>query len=239
MFSSKVRPINLTQFEHGRLCGTLASHWGNERFDKPTIDFETFVTAVTLHDWHYKLIDDTPITLASDEEWLEITNQGVELWFDDPTVDILIKLHIKRLLSFGIHVTDDVPRMIDAVDVRIASRLKETSYTMADFLWADRITRICDFLSFDLHFEKPVSRECQVFANVGSDQETAITHQILGPGEVRVDPWPFDRPEISGFLVAYAREGYPDRLKPQRIPYQISPRSTDSINATAEPTPSS
>ena len=34
MFRSKARPIVIPQYEHGRLAGTLAQHWGNDHFDR-------------------------------------------------------------------------------------------------------------------------------------------------------------------------------------------------------------
>jgi hypothetical protein len=52
MFKSKVRPIAIPQYEHGRLTGTLAAMWGNDDIDRPVIDFASFVRGVALHDWH-------------------------------------------------------------------------------------------------------------------------------------------------------------------------------------------
>lgn len=221
MFESKARPINLTQYEHGRLCGVLASCWGNERFQKPALPFDPFVTAVTLHDWHYELIDNVPIGKASDEAWLEVTRKGVEYRHADPIVDILTRLHLKRLLNFGIHVTDEVPELLRMVEDRVVERLPETNHSRAEFEGADLITRLCDFLTFDLHFEKPVSRNCQIFADGVSEDEVAITHAITGPGQATVDPWPFNIPVIEGVLIGFERDGYPADLKPVVIPYTI------------------
>ena len=226
MFKSKVRPINITQYEHGRMCGELAARWGNADFDRPEIDFDKVVSAVALHDWHYRLIDDLPITEASDADWLAITRKGVSESFDDPTVDILVKRHLKRLLSFGIHVTDEVPALIQQIDDLIARRLPETGYTLAQFEWADKITRFCDFLVFDFCFEAEQTRQIGVCARIGDPAETVLQTAILPNGRIRVDPWPFDQPSFSGLIIGHEREGYPDVLTPLVIPYSISTHSS-------------
>ena len=50
MFKSKVRPINIPQYEHGRLAGIFALLWGNEAFDRPEFNFDSFVQGVALHE---------------------------------------------------------------------------------------------------------------------------------------------------------------------------------------------
>ena len=50
MFKSKVRPINVPQYEHGRLSGAFALLWGNEVFDRPEFNFDSFVQGVALHE---------------------------------------------------------------------------------------------------------------------------------------------------------------------------------------------
>lgn len=53
MFKSKVRPVDVPNYEHSRLAGIFASYWGNQDFDKPVLDNAAFVEGVALHDWHY------------------------------------------------------------------------------------------------------------------------------------------------------------------------------------------
>ena len=221
MFKSKVRPINITQYEHGRMSGELAARWGNGAFDRPEIDFERVVTAVTLHDWHYRLIDDTPIGEASDEAWLAVTRQGVEYRFDDPVVDILVNLHLRRLLGFGIHVTEEVPRLVAEIDRQIEERLPESGYGRDAFEWADKITRFCDFLVFDFCFEKPVERTIGVSARMGDLTETALRTEVKTGGMITVDPWPFAVDHFSGLIIGHKREGYPDKLTPVVVPYSV------------------
>jgi hypothetical protein len=68
MFRSKNQPSVIPQYEHGRMAGILASHWGNDSFDRPAIDFERWVAGVAFHDWHYGVLDNLPIGEASPED---------------------------------------------------------------------------------------------------------------------------------------------------------------------------
>ena len=144
MFKSKVRPIIIPQYEHGRLAGTLAAMWGNNDFDRPVIDFESFVRGVALHDWHYGVIDNSPIGEANEADWLAMVRKGVEYWFDDPMADIVAKLHLKRLLSG--RNTSETEILINRIELRITERLPQTRFSRQQFEWADIITCFCDQL---------------------------------------------------------------------------------------------
>ena len=169
MFRSRIRPVNVPQYEHGRLSGILASFWGNKEFDKPAIDFPAFVQGVTLHDWHFGPIDNLPILEADEADWLKIVHKGVEQWFADPVTDIVAKLHLKRLLSS--RDTPEVNRLVHQIDTRIAERMLQTSFTPEQFEWADRITAFCDFLALNFSFEQPAQKTLQLFPKIISNQE--------------------------------------------------------------------
>jgi hypothetical protein len=92
MFRSKARPIVIPQYEHGRLAGILAQQWGNDNFDRPSMNFASFVEGVALHDWHYSFGDNLPIDGADEEAWLAMTRRGLVLRLPDPISDIVAKL---------------------------------------------------------------------------------------------------------------------------------------------------
>ena len=78
MFKSKTRPLVLPQSEHARLAGLLAYHWGNADFDRPALDFASFVKGVAEHDRGYGVYDNAPIdgvsrrhaTISYRDNWL-------------------------------------------------------------------------------------------------------------------------------------------------------------------------
>ena len=223
MFKSKMRPIVIPQYEHGRLTGTLASQWGNADFDRPAIDFAAFVRGVALHDWHYGILDNLPITEGSEADWLALTEKGVEYWFDDPTTDIVAKLHLKRLLSG--RNTPETEALINRIEVRITERLPQTGYSRRQFDWADKITRFCDQLAFDFSFEAPTKNVYPVYAKANAPEETPLHYSIKPGGHVEIDPWPFSVDSLSGVLIGYQRAGFPETLTPEVIPFKVGKRA--------------
>lgn len=221
MFKSKHRPLNITQYEHGRLAGMLAQHWGNEQFDRPALDQSSFVQGVALHDWHYGLVDEVAIGEASEAEWLTMVRRGVAQTFADPDTDIVTKLHLKRLLQGRDGA--EIEALIAQIEAHIVSRLGETEFSRQQFEWADRITAFCDMLAFFFVFEAFGDYEQTVYAKRDSNEESRLTYSISKGGAVMVDPWPFAGPSLSGVIIAFERAGYPEKLVPQAIPYQLKP----------------
>jgi hypothetical protein len=223
MFRSQVRPIVVPQYEHGRLTGILAQHWGNEQFDQPDLDFAAFVTGVALHDWHYGFGDTLPINGPDEAAWLAMTQRGVGLSFDDPTTDVVAKLHLRRLLTYG--QSPERTAMIAEVDDIVAGRLSETGYSRAKFAWADKITRFCDNVAFHFSFEACGERTIPVSAHQSESAETTLTYHIEPDGGILVEPWPFSVPTINGYILGYEAEGYPQQLQPVMMPYCVYGRS--------------
>jgi hypothetical protein len=220
MFQSKVRPIVIPQYEHGCLAGTLAQHWGNEQFDRPVMNFASFVQGVALHDWHYGFGDNLPINGADEADWLAMTRRGMEMRLDDPVADIVAKLHLRRLLSY--HLSPTRAAMMEQIDEYVTGRLPETDYTRKVFNWVDTITRFCDNVAFHFSFEVPYEQEMLVGNRVVGEQKTAITYQIKPDGEVVVDPWPFAVRSLSGIILGYQADGYPERLNPLVVPFRVN-----------------
>lgn len=231
MFKSKIRPVVYSQYEHGRLAGTLARNWGNDQFERPPFDFDAFADGITLHDWGYGVLDNVPIGEASEEAWLEVVRQGLNTRFTHPVTDIVAKLHIRRLLSWDPSPVRE--RFINEIDEHVESRLRNAGIKrvskgvleLKDFQRVDKITQLCDTISFDFCFEKPRKRALSVFAGQDSTVLSEIHYEIRPGGEVRVDPWPFTVTDISGILYAFLRERYPQKLDPIIVPFNIRPGS--------------
>jgi hypothetical protein len=221
MFKSKTRPILYTQYEHGRLAGTLAALWGNKAFDRPALDFDAFVAGVTLHDWGYRVLDNVPIGESTEEAWLEVVRRGIDYRFAHPTTDIVVKLHIRRLLSWD--SSPEREALIEAIDDQVNGRLPESGATLEAFQRADKITQLCDMISFDYCFEAPQERTYQVYKKPNAAETTRVSYRVQAGGEVVVDPWPFGVPAITGTILAFTRKNYPDELNPLVVGYTIRP----------------
>jgi hypothetical protein len=219
MFRSKARPIVIPQYEHGRLAGILAQQWGNDNFDRPSMNFASFVEGVALHDWHYGFGDNLPIDGADEDAWLAMTRRGLALRLPDPISDIVAKLHLRRLCSYN--PTAERVALMAEFDEVVQVRLPETGHSRVEFEWADKITRFCDNVAFHFSFEVERELSANVGMRVNDKRGTAVTYHIQPHGQIIIDPWPFAVPTISGMILGYQAEGYPDVLLPVVVPFQI------------------
>jgi hypothetical protein len=171
----------------------------------------SFVRGVADHDRGYGELDDDPIGgVMSSEHWVAIQRRGFEPRGDDPVVDLVVALHVRRLLSSR----DDEHEEAAYADVdALLPSLYEAAGVGADQAEAaDAITNICDVVSFAFCFEEPVEREVR-------DHRVCVD----GNGEVEVDPWPFAVPRLAGLVTGFEADGYPGRLVPVVTPFEASP----------------
>lgn len=218
MFKSKQRPIAISQWEHQKLAGTLALLWGNANFERPPVLFESFLTGIGLHDRAYGPLDNLPIGELPEEEWLALTRRGFEMTWADPVADVITKMHLRRLTSYG-----SVPaRQAMAAEMTQAVRAQIQRYGLdaATLERIDRITNLCDRIAFDFCFEVPAEGEVRIFPRNDRDDEIALCYRIAS-GTIQVDPWPFGVGSHAGYLVGYQLNGYPTALEPAMLPYQL------------------
>jgi hypothetical protein len=219
MFKSKQRPIVIPQWEHQKLAGTLALLWGNAAFERPPVQFESFLTGVGLHDRAYGPLDNLPIGAIPEDEWLALTRRGFEMTWADPLADLIAKMHLKRLASYG----SAPARQAMAAEMAraIQTKIEHHGLDAATFERIDRITNLCDRIAFDFCFEAPAAGEVRIFARNDRDDEIAVGYRIAD-GAIHLDPWPFEVASHTGYVVGYQLEGYPSVLEPVMVPYQLA-----------------
>jgi hypothetical protein len=207
MFRSQRRSIVFPQAEHARFSGTLALAWA----ERPPLPFAAFVRGVADHDRGYGERDNDPIGgEMRSERWVGIQRRGFTPSGEDAVVDLVVALHVRRLLSSQ---DDDHERAAYAeVDRLIPSLLQRAGVTQEDGETADAITNVCDVISFEFCFESPSERDVRGY------------HVVLdGHGRVNVDPWPFAVPRLLGLVTAFTADGYPNRARPVVVPYDVRP----------------
>ena len=224
MFKSKKRPIVICQREHARLAGVMAAHWGNEQFDLPTIPFDTFVKGVTFHDRGYRVLDNDPIGEIDDDTWLNIMRAGIDWRFDDAIADIMVLMHSKRLLVK--HDTHGRNELAALATEKIEQRLAECDFSLDTFAWIDRITAFCDSVAFNFAFGNYALKTVMVYSKSGTTEKIDIHYSINSNGEINISPWPFSVDHLSGFVIGYELDGYPDKLEPVTVPWKICPSSS-------------
>lgn len=218
MFRSKSRQIVTPQSEHLKLAGTLAMLWGNEQFEVPPIEQHSLIAGIGLHDRGYGYLDNSPIGGMSDEEWQEIARRGFNMPCSDVVADTIVKYHFRRLASYG---TSNIRKELHAeFSLGIQTQLQQHKLSQTLFDRIDRITDLCDSLSFEFCFEAPASGKLSVFPHNAEETEVVVEFHVEN-GEINVSPWPFSVDEYQGYLVAYQMDGYPTRLDPVILPYRL------------------
>lgn len=190
------------QAEHARFAGAIALAWA----ERPPLPFASFVRGVADHDRGYGEHDDDPIGgVMGEERWLEIQRSGFAPRGEDPVVDLVVAMHVRRLIGEG--------EAFQEVDALLPSLLEAAGVTREQAEAADAITNVCDVISFEFCFEEANEREVR-----------GHHVRVDGEGGVEVDPWPLAVPRLVGLVTSFEAGGYPARLVPVVAPFDLSPR---------------
>ena len=218
MFKSKSRPILTPQSEHLKLVGTLAMLWGNNDFDFPPIDRESMIAGMGTHDRGYGYLDNHPIGGMDDNEWFPIAQRTFSMPCSDVVADTIVKYHFRRLASH-----DDSPgrkALTEDFSIAIDEHLKKHNLSQTLFNRIDRITDLCDSLSFSFCFDVPASGKISIFPRNDEDTEVIVKYHVEN-GLISANPWPFSVGSYEGYLVAYKLNGYPETLDPVILTYTL------------------
>ena len=192
--------------------------WGNSDFDAPPIERTSMIAGVGLHDRGYGPMDQSAIGGMGEEEWNEIARRGFYMQYSDLVADTIAKYHVRRLASH--YESTQRKAMAAEFSEVIDAQLEQHSLTKEIFDRIDRITNLCDKISFDLCFDVPASGSVSVFPRNNEDAEVSIQYQVKD-GVIHVTPWPFSVTNYEGYLIAYRLEVYPEQLDPVILPFQL------------------
>jgi hypothetical protein len=206
MFRSKRRPLVFTQADHARFAATIALQWRQ----RPPLPFDSFVRGVADHDRGYGEHDDAEIGVVDNAKWVEIQRAGFRPRGEDAVVDLVVALHIRRLLS----PPDDEleAAALAELDELLPSLVSAAGVKREDADAADAVTNVCDRIAFLFPFEEPASGDVR-----------GISYQLDGQGAVMLEPWPLGVPWLSGLVPAFEADGYPERLVPVVVPFDLRP----------------
>lgn len=195
------------QADHARLAGTIALAWR----ERPPLPFASFVRGVADHDRGYGEHDADELGSVESERWTEIQRRGFTPRGEDHVVDLVVALHVRRLLSTRADAFEQ--RAYDEVDALLPSLRERARVTAEQAEAADAITRVCDRLAFVFCFEEPASGEDRGYA-----------YELDGEGRITLDPWPLEVPRLVGLVTGFEADGYPERLVPVATPFELTAR---------------
>ena len=209
MFRSRRRSIVFAQADHARLAGSLALAWR----ERPPLAFSSFVRGVADHDRGYGEHDADEIGSVESERWVGIQRSGFAPRGEDPVVDLVVALHVRRLLSSQ---DDEHERAAYAeVDALLPSLRVAAGLSASEADAADAVTNVCDRLAFAFCLEEAASGTVR-----------AIRYRLDGRGSIELDPWPLAVPRLVGLVLAFEADGYPGRLVPVVVPFDVRPGIT-------------
>ena len=176
------------------------------------------VMGMGLHDRGYGLLDKSAIGGMSEAEWNGIARRSFNMQYSDIVADMIVKYHVRRLASHD--ESAERKAMTAEFSQAIDERLKQHKLSRALFDRMDRITELCDRISFDFCMDVPDSGEVSIFPRNGEDEEVLIQYHVED-GVIHVMPWPFSVNSYNGYLIAYQLDGYPDQLDPFILPFWL------------------
>jgi len=207
------------QREHARFSAALADTW-SDAFVPVRLPRERFVRGVAEHDRGYAEHDVDEIGQVPRDRWLAIQERGFAPTGEDTVADLVVALHVRRLVSGG--DDDRSRRLLQAMDDDLPALVEGAGVDIGDATAADRITDLCDRISFDFCLEEPDSGAVDLLGADGS--QARISYAVDGHGTIVLDPWPLDRPALGGTVLAYAAAGYPEVLEEVPTPFAVEPR---------------
>ena len=218
MFKSKRRPLVTPQSEHLKLVGTLAMLWGNQDFDFPPIERTSMIAGMGSHDRGYGYLDNHPIGGMKASEWLPIARRTFYMPCSDVVADTIVKSHFRRLASHD----DSALRkaLTEEFSNAIDQHLEKHNLSKELYERIDRITNLCDSLSFSFCFDVPASGEISIFPRNDENTEVTVKYHVED-GVINVNPWPFSVERYDGYLVAYKSDGYPETLDLVILPFSL------------------
>jgi len=207
------------QREHARFSAALADAW-SDAFVPVRLPRERFVRGVAEHDRGYAEHDVDEIGQVPRDRWLAIQERGFAPTGEDTVADLVVALHVRRLVSGG--DDDRSRRLLQAMDDDLPALVEGAGVDIGDAAAADRITDLCDRISFDFCLEEQDSGAVDLLGADGS--QARISYAVDGHGTIVLDPWPLDRPALGGTVLAYAAAGYPEVLEEVPTPFAVEPR---------------
>jgi hypothetical protein len=218
VFRSRRRDVVFPQREHARFSAAIAGAW-SDAFAPVPLPREQFVRGVAAHDRGYDEHDADEIGNLTPARWLQLQERGFAPTGEDAVVDLVVALHVRRLVSSARDT--ESRRLLEAMDEQLPDLVRTARVTDDEARAADRITNLCDRISFDLCLEQPDTGTVAVLGSDGAPRD--VEYAVDGHGTVRVDPWPLEVDRLTGTIEGFVAAGYPEELRPVPTPFVVEP----------------
>ena len=217
MFRSQTRDIVTPQSEHLKMCGELAQIFGNAKFEKPNIPTKSLVSGILLHDRLYGEYDNLGVGEVDENDWLDLLSKELDSTLEDKIADVIIKMHIKRL--FSRKTSEKSAKLVERFEKKINDIKKEYSLQHIDFDQIDKITNLCDGISFNFCFE---TNEKGTVSDLKTAEGNLVNVEFkIVDSIITVSPYPFSIDPFESTITSYRSENYPTQLEKIEKNYKI------------------
>lgn len=227
MFKPKNQNLIIPQREHARLAGNIAVYWGNKDFDSPKIPLHSVTRGITLHQNGYDLLDTYPVKEMDENTLVGVFRNDFSVQISDREAELINMFHQFRLVSKRLITkpSEKFEKLQKEFEIAIENKLTRSKHSKDDFLWADRITNLCDRISFNFCFGEKIIEAVPVYSKIGLEKKVEIIQSLRDEKTIELDHWPFSSGEIKNVIIAYKNEDYPEVLTPVLLEFRLIQRS--------------
>ena len=161
-----------------------------------------------------------------DDTLINVFKNDFNVQMSDTNAELISMFHQLRLISKRLTTkpSDKFEKLRKEFEVAIKEKLPSSKYSKDDFLWADRITNLCDRISFNFSFGEEMAESISVYPKVGSGDIIEIKQLLKDEHTIELENWPFSTKQIRNVVIAYESEGYPKLLRPVLLEFRLLPK---------------
>jgi hypothetical protein len=145
----------------------------------------------------------------------------------DTIADVITRHHLLRLVSA--RDSDGRRRLTQEMRRSLDEQVEKAGLDAELFHRIDRMTQLCDTISFYFCREEPSQGRVEVWPDYAGTKATYVEYRVSG-SDISLDPWPLSSEAYEGYILGYRAEGYPQRVDGLIVPYVVrraGTRSTD------------
>jgi hypothetical protein len=113
---------------------------------------------------------------------------------------------------------EEMKELVELCDKTLEEKIQLSGFEKTEYDFADKVTEIADDIAFDFALEEDSNGEVFVYKKHNDEVATPVTF-IIKENIVSMIPWPLSVDSYEGSIVGYEKEGYPQNLKEQVIPF--------------------
>lgn len=224
IYQAKKCRVVIPQRNHAHLASQIAEYWGNNSFELPKIPLETIVKGIAFHQNGYEPFDTISVKELTGDALAQILKRDFYYEMGDIEAELISMFHQHRLVQVILsnRASEEFLDLEMEFDHEIHKKLQSSKYDKTAFIWSNRITHLCDKLSFNFCIGNKVEETVPLFRKVSDELSIDSHHSLFDTDKMKLKPWPFSSESIKLNVVGYKSEKYPEQLDPVLLRLELS-----------------